>query len=157
VFFLSLDAANWAAVLAARAGFLLPYFWARMRCQRRGQEVLYRSQRLVGPLARFEAHYAPTGEPQRSAPGSFEHWLTERYCLYTVDSQGEPYRCDIHHEPWPLQPAEASITTLEMTASQRLSLTGEPALHFARQLDVLAWPLRRAEEPGEQPSGPPVI
>jgi uncharacterized protein len=157
VFFLSLDAANWAAVLAARAGFLLPYFWARMRCHRHGQEILYRSQRLVGPAARFEARYAPTGEPQRSAPGSFEHWLTERYCLYTVGSGGQPYRCDIHHEPWPLQSAEATIATLDMTAAQQLSLTGEPVLHFARRLDVLAWPLRRAEEAGEEPVVPPNV
>jgi uncharacterized protein YqjF (DUF2071 family) len=151
VFFLSLDAANWAAVLGARAGFRLPYFWARMRCHRQGPEILYRSQRLVGPDARFEARYAPTGEPRRSAPGSFEHWLTERYCLYTVDGRGQPYRCDIHHPPWPLQPAEATITTLDMTASQHVSLGGEPTLHFARRLDVLAWPLRRAEAPDETP------
>jgi uncharacterized protein YqjF (DUF2071 family) len=147
VYFFSLDAANWAAVLGARAGFRLPYYWARMRRIQRGAEVVYHSRRLVGPPARFEARYAPAGEVRRSEVGSLEHWLTERYCLYTVGSQGEAYRSDIHHRPWPLQSGQAVITTLDMNLPRGSSIADQqPLLHFARRLDVLAWPLRPADE-----------
>lgn len=70
VYFFSLDAANWAAVLGARAAFRLPYFWARMRRSPQGADVLYRSRRLLGPPARFEARYGPAGAAFRSKTGS---------------------------------------------------------------------------------------
>jgi uncharacterized protein YqjF (DUF2071 family) len=145
VYFFSLDAANWAAVLGARAGFRLPYFWALMQRVRQGSDVLYHSRRLLGPPARFEARYGPAGEARRAEPGSLEHWLTERYCLFTVGSQGEPYRADIHHRPWPLQSGQARITTLDMTLPRGVAVEGQqPLLHFARRNDVLAWPLQPA-------------
>jgi uncharacterized protein YqjF (DUF2071 family) len=147
VFFFSLDAANWLAVLGARAGFRLPYFWAHMSRRNEGTEgaVHYSSQRLIGPHASFEARYGPTGAVYRAPAGSLDHWLTERYCLYTADRRGRAYRSDIHHEPWPLQAAEARLTRQEMTEWLGFELTGQPSLlHFARRLDVLAWPLEPA-------------
>jgi uncharacterized protein len=145
VYFFSLDAANWAAVLGARAGFRLPYFWARMRRGRQGSDVLFYSRRLLGPPARFEARYGPGGAVFRAQAGSLEHWLTERYCLFTVGRQGEPYRADIHHRPWPLQAGHGAITTLDISLSRGLTIEGQqPLLHFARRNDVLAWPLRPA-------------
>jgi uncharacterized protein len=139
VYFFSLDAACWPAVLGARAGFRLPYYWAHMQRVRCGAEVSFRSQRLVGPPARFEARYRPTSGVRRAARGSFEHWLTERYCLYTVARDGSPLRCDVHHPPWPLQDAEADIVALDMTVASGLRLLGPPVLHFASRIDVLAW------------------
>jgi hypothetical protein len=145
IYFFSLDAANWAAVLGARAAFRLPYCWARMRRVRQGSDVLYYSSRLLGPPARFQARYGPAGAVFRSKAGSLEHWLTERYCLFTVSSQGEPYRADIHHQPWPLQPGHGVITTLDIALPRDLTLAGQqPLLHFARRNDVIAWPLRLA-------------
>jgi uncharacterized protein YqjF (DUF2071 family) len=147
VYFFSLDAANWAAVLGARAGFRLPYFWARMRRIRQGSEVLFHSRRLLGPPARFEARYGPAGAVFRSQVGTLEHWLTERYCLFTVGRQGEPYRADIHHQPWALQAGHGVITTLDIPSSRALALEGQrPLLHFARRNDVMAWPLRHAKD-----------
>ncbi|HKO94684.1 MAG TPA: DUF2071 domain-containing protein [Polyangiaceae bacterium] len=144
VFFFSLDAANWLAVLAARAQFHLPYFWASMQLEHDGPTIRYRSRRRLGPSARFEGSYQPSGAPYRSEPGSLEHWLTERYCLYTTDGAGRVCRGEIHHLPWPLQAAEAEIISNEMGRPHGLSLAAErPLLHFARRLDVLAWPLER--------------
>src|ERR1043165_455614 len=48
VWFFSLDAASRAAVWAARTFFHLPYFHARMRMERAGDEVRYSVQRLGG-------------------------------------------------------------------------------------------------------------
>ena len=144
VFFFSLDAANPVAVVAARRFYHLPYFRARMSLTHDGDGVGYASQRSHrgAPPAEFRARYGPMGPVGRAEAGSLAHWLTERYCLYAVDPAGGVWRCEIHHEPWPLQPAEATIQTNTMTRPLDLELRGAPLLHFARRLDVAVWPLQ---------------
>jgi len=74
-------------------------------------------------------------------PGSLEHWLTERYCLYTV-LHGRVYRAEIHHPQWPLQDAEAEIQINTMAAAAGIELSSAtPLLHYSKKLDVLIWPL----------------
>jgi hypothetical protein len=74
-----------------------------------------------------------------------ESFLTERYCLYHLDLLGRPARLEIHHAPWPLQPARAEISENAMTHDLGIPLEGAPLVHFAKRLDVVAWwprPLR---------------
>ena len=75
--------------------------------------------------------------------GTLDYFLTERYCLYTVDGTSHPYRLDIHHPPWALQPAEAeiSVNTMAEAAGFRLPPVA-PLLHFSRRQDMVGWPLR---------------
>lgn len=147
VWFTSLDADSRLAVRAARTWFHLPYFDAEMSCAADGEDVVYRSRRTHrrAPVAEFEARYGPSGAEFRAAPGSLEHWLTERYCLYAAKPDGALLRGEIHHAPWPLQPAHASIGTNCMAAAAGVSLPDEaPHLLFARRLDVVAWAPERA-------------
>ena len=150
VYFFSLDAANPLAVEVARRWYRLPYYNARMRIAHDGDTRVYASQRTHrgAPPAEFRARYRPTGEVYNSRPGTLEAWLTERYCLYTVSPRGDIFRGDIHHAPWPLQPAEAEIETNSMAQPYGLVLPDEgrrPAvLHFCKWLDTLEWPIRRA-------------
>jgi uncharacterized protein YqjF (DUF2071 family) len=147
IHFLSLDAASLAAVLGARATYRLPYFPARMAmsADAGGGGVRYRSERLAGPAARLVADYAPTGPAFTAVPGTLEHWLTERYRLYTADRRGRPRHADIHHAPWPLQPARADIVHNTMADWLGLPLRGEPHVLFAPRQDVVIWPLHRAD------------
>jgi uncharacterized protein YqjF (DUF2071 family) len=142
VWFFSLDAANPIAVEAARDAFHLPYYNARMSCQPIGARVEYsshRTHRNAAP-ATFQGQYGPSGPAYLSQPGTLESWLTERYCLYAANQRGTIWRADIHHQQWPLQPAEAEIEHNSMTEQIRLSLPDtQPLLHFARRLDVIAW------------------
>ncbi len=72
------------------------------------------------------------------------HWLTERYCLYTV-AGNSVFRAEIHHVPWPLQDAKAEIFENTMAGAAGIKLPEiPPLLHFARQLQVLIWPLVKA-------------
>ena len=88
----------------------------------------------------FSRAVSPIGEPFRAQPGSLEAWLTERYALYTVDKTGRPMRGEIHHLPWPLQPAEADLQFHALTAQHGIELPlTPPLLHFARRLDIVAW------------------
>jgi uncharacterized protein YqjF (DUF2071 family) len=147
VFFFSLDATNPVAIAVARLWFHLPYVRARMATRWDGTVIHYDSRRLQRdtPPVVFRGRYHPTGDVFHAQPGSLEHWLTERYCLYAVDTQAHVYRGEIHHVPWPLQPAAADIDANTMTLPLALTLPATPPLlHFARRLDVVAWaPHRR--------------
>ena len=143
VYFFSLDAASRLAVMAARAGVGLPYFWARMSFERWEESIFYTSRRVrvEGTPAEFIARYRPAGDVFRGEPGTLDYFLTERYCLYTVDDERNVNRLEILHAPWPLQPAAAEITRNTMTAPIGLALPDvPPVLHFARHLEVLFWP-----------------
>lgn len=143
VYFFSLDAANLPAVWAARAFYHLPYFHANMTSHEHGGSIHYASRRHQDG-AEFRGSYRPTGEVRAREKGSIEHWLTERYCLYTVH-RGQLYRGEIHHLPWLLQDAEAEFETNTVAAAAGIVLpASKPLLHFARRQDVLIWLLRRA-------------
>jgi hypothetical protein len=144
VWFFSLDAANPLAVFVARRQFYLPYFNARMSLTETAGEIHYQSIRThsASAPAAFRGRYRPTGEIRLAEPGTLEHWLTERYCLYSSDGQGNLWRGEIHHQPWPLQPAEAHIEINTMAQPSGIPLPEiKPLLHFARRLDVVAWSL----------------
>jgi uncharacterized protein YqjF (DUF2071 family) len=146
IHFFSLDASSVAAVLGARATYRLPYLPARMRIATDAGAVHYRSRRLAGPPARLVARYWPTGPRFTAAPGTFEHWLTERYCLYTTGRDGAPRRTEIHHGPWPLHPAEAEIAENTMAEPLGLRLRGEPHVLFSPRQDVVIWPPARVRD-----------
>ena len=149
IFFFSLDAGNALAVTAARSFFFLPYFNARMSVQKEGNRVYYSSSRTDnrGAAAEFTGSYEPTSDVYAALPGTLDHWLTERYCLYTMDPQGYLCRGNIHHFPWPLQLAEAEISKNTMAAASEIRLTDRPPLlHYAHQLETLIGPLERIGE-----------
>jgi uncharacterized protein YqjF (DUF2071 family) len=145
VWFFSLGAANSLAVAIARAWFHLPYFRSRMSCEEREGWIHYASQRThrKAPAAFLECRYRPIGEVVPAQPGTLEHFLTERYCLYAASARAQIIRAEIHHLPWPLQPAEAEFARNSMTESLGIALTPRPLLHFARRQDVLVWPPRK--------------
>lgn len=145
VWFFSLDAANPLAVRVARNAFHLPYFDARMSSERAGAMVRYASTRTHrgAPDAVFRGRYYPVGRPYHAAPGTLDHWLTERYRLYAADQRDRIWRGDIHHSRWPLQAAEAEIKLNTMTHQLGFELPStRPLLHFARRLEVVAWILQ---------------
>jgi len=144
IWFFSLDADRAAVAGAARLTYRLPYRHARMRITRSGRRIDYRS-RAVGADAILRAAYEPIGAPSVAAEGTLEHFLTERYRLYTIDHQGRVRHADIHHAPWPLQPARAELPENTMTVPLGIRLADdEPLLHYAARQDVVVWPLAPA-------------
>lgn len=131
IWFFSLDASSRAAVAAARSVYRLPYRHARIEAT--GDR--FRADTDGG--GSFEARYHGVGVPTPAERGTLEHFLAERYCLYA--GRGD-VRADIHHAPWPLQPAEAEV---EQRGIAPVALEGEPLCHYARRLDVVIWPPER--------------
>jgi uncharacterized protein YqjF (DUF2071 family) len=143
VYFFSLDAASLPAVWSARAAYGLPYFHAEMSTAAStssDEKFEYCSRRLQGPCpAEFRGRYWPVAPPRQRENGSLEHFLTERYCLYTVRN-GRVCRAYIHHPPWPLQDAEAEIDLNTMARASGIELpAAKPLLHFSRKIEVLVW------------------
>jgi uncharacterized protein YqjF (DUF2071 family) len=137
IWFFTLDAASTVAVEAAKRLYRLPYHRSRMHCDRSGDFVHYESSRAG---AAFSGRYRGEGPLFHAEPGTLEHFLTERYCLYTEDG-GRIYRADIHHPPWDLQHGEAQIDVNTMTP---VSLPDhEPHVLFSPRQDVVVWPLER--------------
>ncbi len=150
IWFFSLDTESPLAVQAARRGYKLPYFRARMTAERRGRWIEYASARSdaePGPRV-FEGRYRPVGDVVNAEPGSLEWFLAERYCLYAVDEAGALHRAEIHHPPWPLQEAEAEIDLNTMPPEGIELPDEEPLLHFAARQDVVIWPLEAVKPVG---------
>lgn len=143
VFFWSLEATNALAVATARRFFHLPYMNAEMSCDERDGWIHYASQRTRkgAPSAAFRGHYRPLRATQ---PNALTDFLTERYCLYSVDAHGEAYAAQVHHTRWPLFDAQAVIEENTIAQAAGITLHGPPPLlHFAKSLDVAVWGLQK--------------
>ena len=143
IWFFSLDAESDLAVEAARRIYKIPYFRAEMRAEWRDGRLEYESRRRRGARAAIRVAYRPIGEVVDPDPSTLAHFLIERYCLYTEDA-GRLKRAEIHHEPWPLQPAKAEIEENTMPPSGIELRDESPLLHFSARQDVVIWPLHDA-------------
>lgn len=141
IWFFSLDASSRLAVEAARRLYRLPYFHARLDGGP-GEPTRYRCARIGGGRPHvWESVHRPAGGVSPGKPGTLEHFLTERYCLYAAEA-GALYRAEIHHPPWPLQPARAEIE-LNTMPPDGLEPDGEALCHLSERQDVLIWELER--------------
>ncbi|HLJ55834.1 MAG TPA: DUF2071 domain-containing protein [Chthonomonadaceae bacterium] len=162
VWFLSLDAANALAVRIARSAWKLPYHFAEMdlSVSLNPEDVVaadgyavgigdwtetvdYRSsRRWPGPVpADCTVSYSPRGPICPAAAGTLEHFLAERYLLYSTDG-ARLYRGQVHHEAYPLQTAEAwSLNESLVRAAGIDRPSSAPLVHYAHGVDVEIFPL----------------
>jgi uncharacterized protein YqjF (DUF2071 family) len=163
VWFFSLDAANSIAVRIARAMWKLPYYYASMSLERENPRpsglegmasprrdandpvtISYRTDRLWPPPlpAACKVRYTPSGMAAPARPGTLEHFLAERYILYTHDERFL-YSGRVHHGPYPLQTAQVHSLEESMIAAAGINRGDEPPLaHYARGVNVDVFPLR---------------
>ena len=151
VWFFSLDAASAPAVIVARHWFKLPYFYARMNLQvsqKIGQRLLrYASQRRwPQPLpATCEVEAIVTGEAAPAMPGTLEHFLVERYLLYSY-SRNQLFAGRVQHKPYPLQSAQMLSWDEDISAAagfKRPDTT--PLAHYARGVQVDIFGLQKLD------------
>jgi len=143
VWFFSLDAAKPMAVWLARTIWSLPYHWARMQIEPSTDgSTRYHSSRRANS-AGCEVVYRPIGEPKASTLGSLEHFLAERYVLYSQSSRGL-FRGRVHHSPYPLQPAEVIIFKESLLAANNIQRPDSaPLAHYASEVRVNVYPLEK--------------
>lgn len=151
VWFFSLDASSMIAVAAARAAYHLPYF---------GADIDLREQRGAFPTIEFDsrrtdsrgampadAHmrYAPVEGPvTHAAPGTLEHFLMERYILYSEDERRQLYRARVHHQPYPIQRVQVDALEETLVWAAGIKRPESPAYrHYASEVNVKVYPLER--------------
>lgn len=143
VWFFTLDASRLDVVLAARRTYHLPYRHAAVKASTSGESVDWTSRRRSDG-GTLRARYRPAGALRPAEPGSLDAFLTERYRLYAMH-QGRLHHADIHHAPWPLQPAEAEVDETTIAPPELHGLvSGDPICHYSARQDVLVWPLMRS-------------
>ena len=153
VWFFSLDAANALAVRIARGWFHLPYHYSRMYLEHerpaRGRTrddlqelvehpILYAGvRRYFEPIpASYVIRAQPVGLPKPAVPRTIEHFLVERYILYT-QFRGKLFRGHVQHTPYPLQAAKLlSLSETMLTANDLNLAPAHPFAHFARGVNV---------------------
>ena len=91
----------------------------------------------------FLGRYARRGRPFVAEPGTLDHFLAERYALYTEDG-GRLYRLELNHPPWRLERATAEFGRTDLAPAHP---AGEPNLLYSAAQDVLLWPLEEARDP----------
>lgn len=143
VWFFSLDAANWLAVRAAR-WLGMPYYDARMRVESAGESIEYESVRnqKKSAEAEFTGSYGPTGPSYLATPETMDHWLTERYCLFSALKRDRVVFGEIHHPQWHLQAGAVELRRSTMLQATGMKIpNGKPLCHFSRLQEVVAWPI----------------
>ncbi len=129
IWLFSLELSKQALVEAAKRSLRLPAYRARVSVGDGAVDV------DRDGLA-FRLWYEPAGSPFAPAPGTLEHFLTERRALYTADG-GRLYRIELSQGPWSLRRARCTVGAATLAP---LLLDGEPHALCADSQDVLAWP-----------------
>lgn len=137
VWFFSLEASSRLAVWAARSGWSLPYWHARMHTEREGDRVRYRSERRAQSRARFEVNYEIGEHLGPSDPGTFEHFLLERYTLF-AQHRGRILEGRVHHSPYVTHRARVGSLAQTLTEAAGLPALDAPpeVAHFSPGVDV---------------------
>lgn len=147
LWFFSLDANNPLAVWAARLGYRLAYFHARMHVVEDSGTVAFRCERtdVKAAKATFDAAWQLGDTLPTPRAGTLDAFLLERYVLYS-GTNDHLLRTRIHHPPWPLRRPTLRRLASTMLEAQGLSRQPDPLLTHAQAtpFDVAIWPPRQA-------------
>jgi len=146
IYFFSVDSSNLLAVAAARVIYRLPYCLAEMHLEQRSERefAFYSRRRFRREPVIFKALYRGLGPSRKTVEvrsGSFEYFMSERPCVFSVNRAGQPIRSNLHHIAWPLEEARAEIERNDLANAAGIELPDvEPVLHYSRRLAVYVWP-----------------
>ncbi len=146
VYFFSLDANSRLAVAAARAGWSLPYHFAKMTDQKSSAETApsphavqhaYSSHRPGQATGSVDVEFSVDPDRSVSQLGTLEHFLFERYLLF-VEKRNTIYAGQVHHEPYQVQQAEVTRINQTLTDAAGIELANtKPSLaHYCAGVDV---------------------
>ena len=163
VWFHSLDAASLVPVLAARATWRLNYCWSRFAVERRGDHVEYSVQRRRSRLgfmrgihpswthgqaltqpAHSHISWTYGKELATSESGSLQHFLTERYHLYTMKGK-RILDGRVNHAPWKLRAAEIHELDDTLIAAAGLQVSGDPIAMGSDGVETSGYALAEAK------------
>jgi uncharacterized protein YqjF (DUF2071 family) len=138
VYFFSLDASSRLAVWAARMGWSLPYYYAKMQSDNRNSLKTYQCTRgNIRSCVSFRDNSTLEPTLETAKPGTIEHFLLERYILF-VKRSGIIYSGTVHHTPYPFQTVQIESLDDSLVTHTGLTLsTHKPELaHYSPGVNV---------------------
>jgi uncharacterized protein YqjF (DUF2071 family) len=153
VWFFNLEAANSIAVRLARAWFHLPYHRASMLLEHESPPrlqpaalptIVYAGvRRWPGPLpASYTIRATPIGAPRSAQPGTLEHFLIERYFLYTL-ANNQVFQGQVYHTTYPIHSVKLHSLEENILASWEIKRPdAAPLTHYSQGVDVDVFALR---------------
>ena len=143
VWFCSLEAANPIVVAIAKAWFGLPYWYARMSLENRGEQMYYESRRSVSGIRNL-VEIEGRRNLSVAEPGSLEFWLIERYVLFSM-KQGQLMSGQVWHEPYQVSEAKHVRCEGELVKAAGFEVEGNPKfVHWSPGVSVDVFKLARA-------------
>jgi hypothetical protein len=142
VWFLSLDAETLLPVLGGRWLWSLNYTHSRFNVSQEGLTTRYELSRRRGPwpAGRASVHWTRHERLPEARPGSLEHFLTERYWLFS-HRRGQVLGGRVAHAPWPLHRAEVHHLDQTLTHAGGVPVEDEPLAWATPGVDVEGWRL----------------
>jgi hypothetical protein len=147
VWFFSLDASSALAVEGARAFYKLPYFHSQIDFTTAEdiEFVSHRDDPTGATPANAHIRYRPAdGVVTHAGAGTLDHFLVERYLLYSMDKDRQLHRARVHHQPYPIQ--RADVLRLEETLVWAAGIRrgdSAPIRHYVREVNVKIDPPER--------------
>jgi uncharacterized protein YqjF (DUF2071 family) len=148
IYFLSIHASKRLEVALANWLTLLPYAFAPIHYQRQAA-VWHFNCRHAGAAepALFDAQFTSTGVCTQPVGNSLDSWLLDRYRAFAADRRGRLYRMVVQHAPWPMQHAEAKMTSNQLGKAWGLELDRLPdEMHFSLGVPAWVWPIERIDK-----------
>jgi uncharacterized protein YqjF (DUF2071 family) len=138
LWFFSLEADSLPLVLAARSLYGVPYRWAEMSVEERGDTIRYRSRRRSGRRGGGPVGHDIVVRPERPCDPAPEpaDWLSGRWRAYS-SLAGRLAVTPVEHDPWPLW--TATLVSLEQSLLAAGGLPepdGEPLVYHSPGVDV---------------------
>jgi uncharacterized protein YqjF (DUF2071 family) len=145
VWFATLDADSRLATAVARIVLGLPYRHATTRlvtaAAGRDGQLAWTSERHHDQ-ARSQLHVTPQGTAPRPAEAGLEHFLVERYSLYSW-WHGRLLRGSLSHPPWQVRHARLDHVDAGIVASAGFTVVGAPHVLVGDPVDVRVHPFGR--------------
>ncbi len=126
VWFFSLEASHRLAVSIARAYWGLNYHHARMKVEWRPNRIRYESRRTADGSVFCDIEAMVDGASFYAQPDTLEHFLIERYMLYTRSGAGRLFRGRVHHERYRLHAAHLLRLDESLLAANGIQSGGSP-------------------------------
>ena len=123
VLFRSLETERLIVVALIRLSLGVPYTWAKMRMNRSGDEITYRSVRRWPRRGLRSLLTVRIGGAVEPTP--LDVWLTARWGAHTFKA-GRTWWVPNEHEPWPLQAAEIVELDDELLPASGVAPVGGP-------------------------------
>ena len=145
VFFLTLDAKSLMTCFYAPRAYGLTYRYAKAKVKKQGETLHWHSRRTSDGVQLIGSS-TPSGSIQTADSATLEHFLFERYCLYT-EHKGCLRRAYVYHQPWNFREAEVNLETNSLLESYDMGLDvlAPDLVHYSKGLPVKTWSIEVAE------------